>query len=133
MKALIVATLLMILAGCADSRADSHVKTSAALRDMQGYAIASCLTYQDSAYLNDQGDVWASVIVQRMHGNIDVLANIAQAVKKNVDKGNMAVIRSETKPSQDKALPILCCHEIIEQPAVHEAIQKAVSTLELFY
>ena len=63
-------------------------------QDMEGYAIASCLTYQASSYLQDQGDAWASVIVQRMKGGIDVLPDLSEAVKKEVSKGEMAVIRT---------------------------------------
>jgi hypothetical protein len=35
------------------------------LRDVEGYVIASCLAQQSEPYLKDQGDGWASVVIQR--------------------------------------------------------------------
>lgn len=110
--------------------ADSH---EAVWRDVEGYAIASCLTYQKQPYLKDQGDGWASVIVQRSKGDISVLTAVATAVKNEVNKGNMVVIRNETGPARDKVLPIQYCFEIPDAPSVHAAIARAVKKLKSSY
>lgn len=103
------------------------------LRDVEGYAIASCLVNQPQPYLKDQGDAWASVIVQRMKGSLDVLAGIAEQVKRESAKGDMAVIRDETGSGKDKVLPVLYCGEIIDRPSVRAEIQKAVAALNPSY
>lgn len=103
------------------------------LRDVEGYVTATCLSSQPQAYLKDQGDAWASVILQRMKGSLDVLADIAEQVKLETAKGDMAVIRDEVGPEMDKALPILYCSEIIDRPAVRAAIQKAATELKPSY
>lgn len=95
------------------------------LRDAESYAIASCFANQSHAYLKDQGDAWASVIVQRSQIRPDALADIALQVKAELRKGNMAMMRDETRPQQDKSLPLLYCGEIIDLPAIRKAIQRA--------
>jgi hypothetical protein len=103
------------------------------LRDVEGYAIASCLASQSHPYLKDQGDAWASVIIQRMHGDPSVLLDIVEQVAVEVEKGNMAVMRSDVEPGQDKILPVLFCNEIIYQPKIRSKILEAVKNLEPFY
>jgi hypothetical protein len=102
-------------------------------RDVEGYAIASCLAGQKQLYLKDQGDGWASVILQRMKGDVSVLAVVAGAIKVELAKGRMAVIRNEVGPLPDKELPILYCSEIIDVPQVREAILKAETKLAPAY
>jgi hypothetical protein len=103
------------------------------IRDAEGYAIASCLTYQAQPDLKAQGDAWASVIVQRMKGSLDALTGIAEQVKRESAKGNMAVIRDESGRGKDKELPVLYCSEMIDTPSVRAAIQKAVTELDPSY
>ncbi|MFN4119312.1 hypothetical protein [Acidovorax sp.] len=52
------------------------------LRDIESYAIAACLSGQSDAHLKDQGDAWASVIVQRMRGDVERLKGIAAQIKR---------------------------------------------------
>lgn len=106
---------------------------SAVLRDVEGYAIASCLANQDQPYLKDQGDGWAAAIVQRAKGGLDALTAVSTVVKAELAKGKMAVIRNETGPQRDKPLPVLYCGEIIDVPSVRAAIDKAVKNLRPFY
>jgi len=100
-------------------------------RDVEGYAIASCLSAQDQPYLKDQGDGWASVIIQRGKGGLDIITAVAVAVKAELAKGNMAVVRTETGPT--KELPVLYCGEIIDVPSVKVAINRAVKKLASSY
>jgi hypothetical protein len=106
---------------------------SAVLRDVEGYAIAVCLGHQAQPYLKEQGDGWASVVVQRGKAPIEILATLGDVVKREIAKGNMAVIRVDTNPPEDRALPVFYCGEIIDTPAVRAAIQKTVAKLKPFY
>ena len=130
-----VALLLLglVAGGCAIGQNSAGAPRPEVLRDAEGYAIASCLVNQPQPYLKDQGDAWASVIVQRMKGDLDVFADIAEQVKLENAKGEMAVVRDETEPGRDKTLPVLYCSEIIDRPAVRTAIQKAVAALNPSY
>jgi len=94
--------------------------------DAQSYAIASCLTMQNSLYLKDQGDAWASVIVQRMSGSLESLSKISEAVKTEASEGEMAVIRTEGPFNKDKELPILYCNEIIYKTNVQFIINSII-------
>jgi hypothetical protein len=123
----------LLAAGCTTKTDTTDSPRSAAVRDVESYAIASCLVNQSQPYLADQGDAWASVIVQRMKGDLEVFAGVAEQVKLETAKGEMAVVRSEAEPGTDKALPVLYCSEIIDKPAVRAAIQKAVAALNPSY
>lgn len=117
--------LALISGGCAMNSSLDTSQRSAALRDMESYAIASCLTLQPQQFLKDQGDAWASVIVQRMKGSPEVLAGIFEEVQAENLKGDMAISRDESGKGPDKALPLLYCYEIVGKPGVRTSIQKA--------
>jgi hypothetical protein len=130
----VVLLLLGMAVTCCAVRVDTiGVPRPEVLRDVESYAIASCFTYQTEPYLKDQGDAWASVIVQRMRGSVDVLADIAELVKGENAKGEIAVIRDDTGPGKDKTLPLLYCSELIDRPSVRAAIKKAVVALNPSY
>lgn len=122
-----------MLMGCGPALDDRAAPRSAVLRDVEGYAMATCLAGQTDVYLKDQGDAWASVIVQRMKGDIDALAGIAEQVNRENAAGDMAVIRDESQPQKGKMLPILHCAEVIDRPVVRLGIQKAVVALRPAY
>lgn len=130
-----VAVLLLGLAvaGCAPKVDTIGSARPEVVRDVEGYAIASCLVNQAEPYLKDQGDAWASVIVQRMKGDLEVFAGLAEQVKLETAKGEMAMIRNEAEPGSDKALPVLYCGEIIDKPAVRAAIQKTIAAVNPSY
>ena len=123
----------LVIAGCTPDMNPAGAARTQVQRDVESYAIASCLTQQAEPYLKDQGDAWASVIVQRMHGDIEVLAGIAEQVQRENTNGDMAVMRDETRPGQGKPLPVLHCGEVIDRPAVRAAIQKAIAALRPSY
>lgn len=129
----ILALLGLAIAGCATSVNTVTPARSEVLRDVEGYAIASCLTYQTQPYLKDQGDAWASVIVQRMKGSLETFAAVAEQVKRESKGDDVAVIRNESGAEQDKILPVLYCSEMIDNPSVRAAIQKAVVELNPSY
>ncbi len=130
---IIIIFLTLILTACTTKSVTDDLSKSKALRDIEGYAIASCLAFQPNSYLKDQGDAWASVIIQRMKGSPDALAEIIEQVKLEAEQGNMAVIRDDAMPGQDKSLPILFCSEIVDLPKVRDAIQKAMMIIEPLY
>ena len=123
----------LAVAGCTPSLNTVGSPRPQVQRDVEGYAIASCLASQSEPYLKDQGDAWASVVVQRMKGDLDALVDIAEQVRRENEAGNMAVIRDETRPEKGKTLPLLHCGEIVDRPAVRVAIQKAIGTLGPYY
>lgn len=133
MRRVILLLLVFTISGCAAKVDTTGAPPPEVLRDVEGYAIAVCLMNQPQSYLKDQGDAWASVIIQRMRGNPAELADVAEQVKHESAKGEMAVIRNETEPGKDKILRLLYCYEIIYRPPVRVAIQKAVAALKPSY
>jgi hypothetical protein len=100
---------------------------------VESYAIASCLARQDQPYLKDQGDAWASVILQRSKGELEVFIGVAEAIKAEIAKADMPVIHTETQPMKGKPLPVLYCGEIIDAPQVRAAINRAIRKLAPSY
>jgi hypothetical protein len=110
----------------------AHARTNVQ-RDVEGYAIATCLSEQPVAYLKDQGDAWASVVVQRSPANIQLFQPVQDAVEAELKKGHAAAIYDEKDPHRSKPVPVLYCAEIIDEPLVREAIDKAIKKLERVY
>jgi hypothetical protein len=125
--------VLFAAAGCAGMSAPDAEARGTVQRDVEGYAIATCLADQDQPYLKDQGDGWASVIVQRGRGGLEALTVVAAAVKAELAMGDMAVIHNEEGPVKDKPLPVMYCNEIIDTPSVRAAINGAVKKLAPSY
>jgi hypothetical protein len=135
MQPRLASSLIIVVAGFITTMptAADAAPRSALERDVESYAIASCLVGLDQPYLKDQGDGWASVIIQRAKGGMPAFRAVAAAVKAELAKGNMAIIHSEEPGAKDKPLPVLYCAEIIDAPSVHAAIGKAVKKLSPAY
>lgn len=125
--------LSMLLAHPAASHEERAGGRSAVLRDVEGYAIATCLLGQPEPFLREQGQGWASVIVERGHGDIEAFVAVAAAVKARVAEGDMAMVHDEASPRTDKRMPVFYCGEIIDTPSVRAAIDAAVRTLAPSY
>src|SRR3989442_2321369 len=82
----------LVIAGCTPDTNPAGGTRTQVQRDVESYAIASCLTQQAEPYLKDQGDAWASVIVQRMHGRSE-----ERRVGKGVDLGGRRIIKKKKK------------------------------------
>lgn len=126
MRAALALLLSAVISGCS-SGVNTRDAAQSGIQEVRSYAIASCLSYQENPYLADQGDAWASVVIQRTRGSIEPLAEVAEVVKRQVETGGMAVMREAR--GRDKALPILYCYEMLERPTVRAAIDEAVSSL----
>lgn len=98
-------------------------------RDVEDYAVATCLTKQNEPFLKEQGDLWADAIVQRSHGPIEDFSSVADAVIADVTKKPIALARQESDPMHAKPVPILFCAEIVDDKPVRAAIDKAIKKL----
>jgi hypothetical protein len=126
-KYLLIAIAASGAMACTDARARDALH-----RDVESYAIASCLVAQDQPYLRDQGDAWGSAIIQRAKGELAALTTVAEAVKVELAKGNMAVIHSELE-LKSKTLPVMYCSEILDAPSVRTVIDTAIKKLRAAY
>jgi hypothetical protein len=117
---------LALVAHVAQARSDVQ-------RDVEGYAIASCLIKQDVPYLKDQGALWADGIVQRSHGDIEHFRSVAEAVDADLAHKPMAMARRESDPKHAAPVPVPFCAEIIDDAPVHAAIDKAIKELTPAY
>ncbi len=102
-------------------------------RDVEGYAVASCLMKQSEAYLRDQGALWADAIVQRSHGDIEAFRGVADAVAAAVARKPVPFARREGDPMHSAPVPVPFCAEIIDDPPVRAAIDQAVKKLTPAY
>ena len=102
---------------------------SPALRDAEGYAIATCLSDQSQPFLKAQGEGWGSVVIQRGEGDLSVYRRISDAVRVEMRKGDLMVVHLDADPPRDEAVPVVYCGEIIDRPAVRKAIDRALVQL----
>jgi len=102
-------------------------------RDVEGYAVASCLIKQQEPLLKDQGALWADGIVQRSHGDIEDFRSVADAVDADVAQKAVPLARRESDPMHAAPVPVPFCVEIIDDPPVRAAIDKAIKKLTPAY
>jgi hypothetical protein len=102
-------------------------------RDVEGFAIATCLSKQEEPSLREQGGAWISVVVERSHGDIQPFTEVADAVTAELAKGNMPVVHRDDGPVRMLRAPVLYCGEIIDEPAVAVAVDKAIKKLAPAY
>ena len=102
-------------------------------RDVEGYAVASCLIKQKEPLLKDQGALWADGIVQRSHGDIEDFRSVADAVDADVAQKPLPQARRESDPMHAAPVPVPFCAEIIDDAPVRAAIDKAIKKLAPAY
>ncbi len=72
----------------------------------------------------DQGDAFASAVLQRSQLDPVELAGLIEAVRTFSKENALPVIRSESLVDEDKTLPVLFCSEVIYDSAVKVEIGK---------
>jgi len=102
-------------------------------RDVEGYAIATCLTLQPQLALKAQGDGWASIIVNRGHGNIEHWSPLIAAVEADAKRRRMYANKAEKVAEGSHPMPIAYCAEIVDVPAVRAAIARTVARMKPAY
>jgi len=102
-------------------------------RDLEGYAMASCLSYVDEAALKDQGDAWASAISQRSHGDFQAFLPVAKAVKAELARTGVGVGHLDGPVGSAFSMPVLTCAEMQDRPTVQRAIATARAKLRRAY
>jgi hypothetical protein len=127
-KCVLVAALvwLALPSGLAHGRSDVQ-------RDVEGYAVASCLMKQKEPYLRDQGALWAGGIVQRSHGDVEDFRRVAGAVDADIAQKPMPAARRESDPMHAVPVPVPFCAEIIDDPPVRAVIDKTIKKLTPAY
>lgn len=100
-------------------------------QDVEGYAVATCLTGLDDAALRDQGDGWASIIVQRGFGNVEDWQPLVDAVKSATSRKSMAVIKGDEISS--KPMAVFYCSEIVDEPEVRKVIDETMEKMKPAY
>ncbi len=124
-KQSLLALILASVLGCSSpySQSDKPLE-NISVRDINSYAIASCYTFLTNPYLMDQGDAFASAVLQRSQLDPVELAGLIEAVRTFSKENALPVIRSESLVDEDKTLPVLFCSEVIYDSAVKVEIGK---------
>lgn len=112
----------------------SAVARSELDRDLDGYAIASCMIASHSPVLIEQGHGWAGAIVQRSHGPIKIFQQIASAVNQEIRVSGFALGHRDG-PVQSSRLNLfmVTCGEIVDNRRVAIAIARARVSLVRYY
>ena len=112
----------------------SALARSALDRDLEGYAIASCMIASRDTVLMEQGQGWAGAIVQRSHGRIEIFSGVSKAVDEKIRVSGFAVGHQDGPVQSNRAkLFMLTCGEIVDQPNVARAVARARLQLARYY
>ncbi len=71
--------------------------------------------------------------MQRSHGDIDDFRSVADAVDADLAHTPMAMARRESAPMDAAPVPLPFCAEIMDDPPVRAAIDKAIKKLTPAY
>lgn len=121
-------SVAMLLLAAAPVAARSPVQ-----RDVEGYAIATCLVQQSDPALKAQGDGWGSIIVNRGRGRLEDWGPLIAVVKAEVRRRPMMAIKAETVAEGSHPMPVAFCSEIIDAPAVRTAITRTIARMAPAY
>jgi hypothetical protein len=127
----ILCATLLALVSCGGSAFFAQAAGTSLDRELEEYATVACLIAQkDDEYLKDQGYRWSAIVVQGRGFPLDVLAPVNAAVKGQLAKGDMVIVRDEASPTGSKALPLVFCSRIVDFPKVRAAIGAAATKLQ---
>jgi hypothetical protein len=130
----------------ASSAVAKPVKTSTTRsdvqRDVEGYAASICLTKlkegvisaQDTSFLNQQGQHWGDIIVQRSRGDIEHFLKLLPVIEATMATMPVTLVKGDgpgDQAPQSAGLPY--CAEIIDAPKVRASIDKAIARLKPAY
>lgn len=126
MRALLTIAAVLLATSTADARSPLQ-------RDVEGFAIASCLARQSPAYLKQQGEGWAQIIIARGHGSPKPLDALDRVVRVEAVRAAPYVNRDEANPMKGSPMPIGFCAELVDRPAVRAAITRTMAALAPAY
>lgn len=102
--------------------------------DVQGYAMAACLTWQDEPFLREQGYLWGGAVMQRGHGAPDDWIALSHVVAAAATRRAMPMAHGDGAVHDPlKPMPLLFCHELVRSPAVRAAKARAMRRLAPAY
>jgi hypothetical protein len=142
----ISAILILLGAGHINSALAKSAKTSSTRsdvqRDVEGYAVSICLTKlkegvisaQDTAFLNQQGQRWGSIIAQRSSGDIEHFFKLLPVIEAAMATMPVAQVQGDG-PFDERShhAAVFYCGEIIDAPNVRASIDKAIAKLKPAY
>ena len=128
-------TILALIAGAGALAAPvSGAPRGALERDVEGYAVASCLAAQGDATLRTQGEGWARMIIMgRAHGDFEKWRPLDDAVRRAVNPADIPRLKPERPIDPSPQLPLAYCAEMIDTPRVRAAIDAATKRLAADY
>jgi hypothetical protein len=113
-------------------------------RDVEGYAISSCLmnlkqkvgiiSAQDTAFLNQQGQHGVNIIIQRGEGDVETLFMVGRLVQATMATMPVTQVQGDG-PMDERShhAAIFYCAEIIDVPKVRASIDTAIAKLRSAY
>lgn len=123
-----------LLAGCSGESRPVKAETKPTARDdLVQYATASCFAFQQNDYLKNQGERWASAILQNAHGPVEKWTPVADAVKNALARSGVAQGQGEGPQAPTVPLPVMTCGQIATTPAVSFSIDTAAKALSKDY
>jgi len=125
MRTLLVAAILL--------PASSAVARTPLQRDVEGFAVASCLAQQSPNDLKRQGEGWAQIIIERGHGSPKPLDALDHVVRTEAQRAPPYINRDEANPTKGVPMPVAFCAELIDRPAVRAALVRTMAALAPAY
>ena len=136
------ATALLLASACVSTESRLEFATARDLDDhLAGFAMAHCLRSlggkglpePDVQVMQQQGDRWIQIVVERSYGDIEQFFAIGPAINAAVAATPMAIVKDEASQAGSSPAPVFYCAQIIRQPAVTRGIAAARAALAPAY
>lgn len=91
-------------------------------RDASNYALAVCLSEQETSSLRDQGFGLGAIVIERSGTPVAAFSPILEAVSMEMAKRPMTLIKTDGPVGEMQPLPLAYCLDVVEAPNVADAV-----------
>ena len=102
-------------------------------RDVRGYVLASCLASVSDEALRSQGEVMATMVVERAKGDPTLFSSLDVVIRRELKTNGIATFHGDGPVGSTVPVPLLTCSEIEHRPPVRDAMRKARAALAKYY
>ena len=128
-----LATITLAAAAFAGAATQTPRDPAGPERDLTRYAMAACLAAQDQPYLKDQGQRWASGLIELGHGPVEAWLPVAQAVTAELARTGVGMSKPDGPLHPSVPTPLMTCGHIADAPLERAAIDTAARALAADY
>ncbi|THV25499.1 hypothetical protein [Peteryoungia ipomoeae] len=101
-------------------------------RDVQGIAVATCLTRQSDPVLKEQGEGWLQMLSERAKAQPEDWKDLSDTIDAALAEAMVPVVMGD-KPGEERPMPLILCAELTDDPIVARQVDLLIERLRPAY